>query len=301
MPKRSTPAKPNRREARKELLTAIQAVDLPGVKRLLAADPELVNAANAHHNVPLGDALATGNVELVQLLLDLGADAKHRNHGGHSLLDGAAFAGQPALARLLIEHGAEPTVHHAAALGDLALLRQLIEADARLLEPTPAGGRWRMTPLHAAARAANLESVRYLLSAGAKVDALDHNEHTPLALVVENPEAAAALEVAAVLLDHGADMNDEAGHHGGGLLHRAVMKGHLELARLLLERGADPNRTDLSGKAPLHYAVEKNKALVALLLEFGPDLTTENLEGETPVALARRKRRQAIVALLEGT
>jgi hypothetical protein len=68
------------------------------------------------------------------------------------------------IARFLISLGVEPAVHHAAAIGDISLLEQMLIADPARLGPTCAGDRWRLTPLHAAALAGNLEAVDYLVS-----------------------------------------------------------------------------------------------------------------------------------------
>ena len=48
------------------------------------------------------------------------------------------------IARYLISLGMEPTVHHAAAIGNISLLERMLTADSTLLGPTAAGGRWFM-------------------------------------------------------------------------------------------------------------------------------------------------------------
>jgi len=193
----------------------------------------------------------------------------------------------------------EPTVHHAAAIGNISLLERMLTADSALLGPTVAGGRWRMTPLHAAALAANVEAVEYLLSIDAPVEAENHNGHTALALMVESLLREFRLPMAKRLLSHGANVNSLAGHHGGTVLHRAVMDGDHSLAHLLLENGADPNRQDWSGKTALHHAVARNRKLVELLVEYSPDLEIASRDGETAVQLAKRLKKQAIIRMIE--
>ena len=83
--------------------------------------------------------------------------------------------------------GMQPTVHHAAAIGDTPLLERMLAADPALLGPTAAGGRWRITPLHAAVIAGNGKSVAFLLGQDVPVDAQNHNGHTALALTAEYP------------------------------------------------------------------------------------------------------------------
>src|ERR1700738_2968507 len=61
---------------------------------------------------------------------------------------------------------------------------------------------------------------------------------------------------------------------GATALHDAVWTGQLELVRLLLEHGADPNIPHAEGlSTPLHYAAIKgNAAIAAMLLDHGADI-----------------------------
>ena len=298
---KTSSSKQPRRELRKQLQAAISAGDPQRVRAIAAADATIVNASNAHHNVPLGDAIKSGNLAMVELLIALGADPCSVNHGGRSLLDAAALLGdQPDIARCLIAAGATPSILHAAALGDIPTLQQSLQEDPTRLSAQPCGGRWELSPLHAAAMTGCMESIECLLQAGAAVDEPNHNQHTPLALAVEQLADARAAAVARVLLAAGALPDGPAGHHGGSLLHRAVMLGKCETAEALLKGGANPNLQDWSEKTPLHYAVEKNLALVQLLLQFNPDLTLTSVEDETPADLARRKGKRSVVQLLES-
>ncbi len=76
---------------------------------------------------------------MVTLLIEHGADPHHANDGGHSMLDGAAFSGHAEVARYLITLGVEPSVHHAAAIGDLGLLKELVSANQGSMQPRAAG------------------------------------------------------------------------------------------------------------------------------------------------------------------
>lgn len=265
---------------------------------IAARDPTIVNAANSHGHVPLGAAIGTGCLKRVKSLIALGANPRHSYHG-RTLLDAAAYAGHIAIFRYLVFLGVEPTVHHAAATGDIPLCEEMLTANPALREPTAAGGRWRITPLHAAVLGGNRKAIAFLLERGVPVDAVNHNGHTALALCAEHAKAEARAPMAQLLLAHGANANTPGGHHGGTVLHRAVMHGDITLAQLLLEHGADPNLQDWSGKTPLHHAVIKNLKLVALLLDHAPKLAVESKDGETPVQYARRLKKRAVVRLLE--
>jgi ankyrin repeat protein len=70
----------------------------------------------------------------------------------------------------------------------------------------------------------------------------------------------------------------------------------MEVAKVLLEAGADVNARDASQNTPLHYAALHGHTTVAkLLLEAGGDINARNRKGKTPLALAQRG---GIVALL---
>ncbi len=70
-------------------------------------------------------------------------------------------------------------------------------------------------------------------------------------------------------------------------LHQAIQVGNTDLARLLVENGAEVEATDSDGLAPLHLAAVKGeKLLVELLLTSGADVDVRNAHGYTPLHLA---------------
>lgn len=82
----------------------------------------------------------------------------------------------------------------------------------------------------------------------------------------------------------GPDPKDNAGYTP---LHEACSKGHLDIARLLLQYGANHSETAHSGIRPLHEAVENGYIeIVRLLLSYGADPSLATYSGQTPIALA---------------
>jgi ankyrin repeat protein len=288
----------NRRALGKQLMKAVQTGDIGMVTTMLDEDPSLVSMRNSHHNVPLGVAVMAGNLPMVQLLVARGADPHHRNHGGHSVLDGAAFSGHVAIAAFIIECGVTPTVHHLAAMGDIDALADGLAREPSLLASSAAGGRWRMSPLHAVAMSGSLTGAQYLISAGAVVDEQNHHGHTPLAVAIDGA-AEGVMAVAELLLTHGADANAAAGHHGGTVLHRAVINGNADAVALLLAHYASPDRQDWSGKTPLHHAVSRNRKLTELIVARKPDLAIESKQSETARQLAVRLGKTAVIKALD--
>ena len=88
-------------------------------------------------------------------------------------------------------------------------------------------------------------------------------------------------------LDLGLDANTidmDANHFLRSVLHYAANAGHLGVARILLEAGADVNIEDREDSSPLHLAAAKgHKAVVACLLDFEAEVDKEDCEKETPL------------------
>lgn len=79
-------------------------------------------------------------------------------------------------------------------------------------------------------------------------------------------------------------------------LMMAALKGHLGIAQLLIERGADVNKT---GWAPLHYAATGGQvALIQLLLEHHAYIDAESPNGTTPLMMAAQYGTLAAVKAL---
>ena len=110
------------------------------------------------------------------------------------------------------------------------------------------------------------------------MNARDKRGSTPLHL------AASHVDVARLLVERGAEVNvgDESGYTP---LHAAAASGSAEVARLLLERGADVSARDGRGFTPLHWASALCNVRVArLLLERGRIRTLARArEGGDPV------------------
>ncbi|KAH8672580.1 hypothetical protein BGZ60DRAFT_373737, partial [Tricladium varicosporioides] len=103
----------------------------------------------------------------------------------------------------------------------------------------------QMTGLHLAAYFGVDDAVQFLLSCYSP-DPKDSYSRTPLHWASQNGH----LEVAQLLLNKGADVK-AAASNGGAPLHRASLNGHLEVAQLLLDKGADVKAPDSDGWTPL--------------------------------------------------
>ena len=229
-----------------QISKAISQGDNATAMRLLEEDPFLVNACDRNGATPLHIAAEENNIELISWLLERGASARKIDLKGWTALDCAALAAHsrdqsaqrfPAIARLLLARGADFTINAAVALGNEARIRELIQAAPDLLRQIGSGGGL----LTLAVNHGQVEALRILLDLGADVD-----ERIVLQ-TVEEPTPS-----------------------WGMPLWHAAMAGNLDITKLLLDRGADPNANVYASGWPLRNAwVNHHDAVKQLLLERG--------------------------------
>jgi|GEM_PF-2515954 len=120
------------------------------------------------------------------------------------------------------------------------------------------------TALHCTESPAHVE---LLVSNGANVNAVNHQDVTPLASLASGLEMH-HLESAKILIKHGANLNTQDTTHGWSALHWAVDFGAVDMVKLLLDSGIDSQLIDNDGKTALMLANEKsspNAEIIRLL------------------------------------
>ena len=276
------------------------------------------DAVTRYGVTPLSLAATNGSTALIEALLTAGADPNHASLEGETPLLTTARTGTPDAIRLLLDHGArvdavegwhqQTALMWASAQDNAPAVRALVDGGANL-HAVSGGG---FTPLLFAVREGHLETLDALLATGANPDDALPNGASALGLATYN----AHYDVAARLLEAGADPN--ASGQGWTALHQVVWTRRpnlgrnppfpvplgrldgLDLARILVEHGADPNvrqtkeprdgnRNMLNrvGATPFLLAAKvADVAMMRLLADMGadPDLTTDN--GATPMMAA---------------
>lgn len=149
--------------------------------------------------------------------------------------------------------------------GRARLIRFVIDA----VESDPSLGRHRFagtTLLHFAAGAGCVEVVTQLLQLGVDPNIQDRGDHTPLYWVANQCASDSGPEVVRTLVRAGADVNAQGGAMRATPLHMAARRGHVEIARSLLDAGAAANARDRKGDTPLQRAKNCRKNEVSQLL-----------------------------------
>jgi ankyrin repeat protein len=169
------------------------------------------------------------------------------------------FAGNPAALLSLLER-------MSAQAEMLGYVRRTLNLNPALAHERYARGR---TLLHGAAAAGSLSIVDLLIQLGADPNANDLGGHAPLYCVANECGVPGGGDVVRALVQAGANVNACGAVKHCTALHMAARRGNVEVAKALLDCGADIAAKDTRGDTPLRRAVNCRKpAVIALLREL---------------------------------
>jgi ankyrin repeat protein len=198
--------------------------DVAVLRGLLVNDPSLARISNEHSWTGLHAAAQPGHMEVVRLLLEYGADPNAREAGDHTYpLHWAAAHGHIEIARalldadgdvhgigddheldvigwatvfrgpgdnwrevvsLLLQRGARHHIYSSIAVGDLDLIRKLVEQNPKTLDRRMSRFEQGQTPLHFAISRNRYDILDLLIELDADLEASDNNGHTVLAVAM---------------------------------------------------------------------------------------------------------------------
>jgi uncharacterized protein len=226
-------------------------LDQPDAVAALLKAGAKVNTADEYGETPLTLACGTGDTKVIESLLAAGADAKATRWDGETALMIAARAGTLEGVKLLLAKGApidalEPrhgqnALMWAAAEGHADVVDFLIKSGADVKVASKGG----FNALVFAVQKGDARTVSELIQAGLSPNYAVRGQSVLLIAV-----AGAKTKAADLLLDSGADPK-AADNTGNAPLLIASLAGNLDLVKMLLQKGADPNvRTAPAPAAP---------------------------------------------------
>ncbi|XP_077961975.1 ankyrin-2b isoform X42 [Gasterosteus aculeatus] len=281
-------------------------------------------------------AARAGNIDKVLEYLKGGVDIGTSNQNGLNGLHLAAKEGHVDLVQELLERGAavdsatkkgNTALHISSLAGQAEVVKILVQRGAEINSQSQNG----FTPLYMAAQENHMDVVRHLLENGGNQSTATEDGFTPLAIALQqghNQVVSVLLEndtkgkvrlpalhiaarkddtkSAALLLqnDHNADvqskmMVNRTTESGFTPLHIAAHYGNVNVATLLLNRGAAVDFTARNGITPVHVASKRgNTNMVALLLDRGSQIDGKTRDGLTPLHCAARSGHDRAVELL---
>lgn len=265
------------------------------------------------------------NIEINDYMLRI------RDKEGNSLLHLAAGNNQYALAKKLLENGADiyainnakQTPAYLSQNFDIAAninyITELIEEEANkrnaffekakngqleledaevnnyLLQIRDENGN---TLLHIAAKNGHNEIVKKLLKIGFKINAINYAQETPLHLAVRNAQE----EMVQLLVDNKANIYAQ-DKNKNFPVNKAIELKKKQIAQILINNTNTVNYINANKNTPLHYAVHfaiesGDNDIISLLLNRGADINYKNKNGKTPLHLAITRGDNNIISLL---
>jgi len=171
-------------------------------------------------------------------------------------------------------------LRRAVAKNDIVEVVDLLKRGA---DPNEVQGSLQRSPLHQAAHLNFHECLTVLFRYGAIVGTEDSKGDTGLHLAAW----AGNVEACEVLIAQGADIDWISGRDGYSPLWCAITARHIDVARLLLRKGARVSQKSNGGLVPLHQAaVTRQTAMCELLLDRGADVDCLDGEDNTPLHYA---------------
>ncbi|XP_048245484.1 ankyrin-1-like [Haliotis rufescens] len=248
-----------------------------------------VHVRSVSEFTPFLAAVATGNVDMMDILIAAGSDVNHQTFTGKmSALYLASSKNDIATVKYLLNHGAnvdlkgmdDSTALHLAILVDHQnMVKLLIQNGARIDTKDPLG----ITPMHLACRAGNTEILNMLLENKADINVPNALGEQPLSIAAYYDSR----EVVNVLISAGVEIDHLDKEKYANALFLAADSGYFEIATSLLKAGANPNIRCVYDQTPLTKAAESgHERLVKALIQNNGDVNHKAKDGMTPLMLS---------------
>jgi len=243
--------------------------DLETIEMLLSLGFDPNTPVDGHGYKPLWYAISSGNAEVVELLLAAHADpnAKPSND---------PFSATPL--RLALQND------------NLRMAEDLVMSGAQV----DARGNDGRTALYDEVRDRQLDAIRLLIQARADVNIRDNKGVSPLDYAV----ASSTEDTIALLLAHGARLNEPNPETGATPISEAAPRGNAEIVQYLLQFHPDLGIPDRRGNTPLDNALRFGREDVALLLLEAEASRSSQSLGKLMDAASSKNEPRVVEALL---
>ncbi len=319
-----------------KLLDGCQKGDLAKVTQAVTGGAN-VNQKTPNNETPLFIAVQEKHQPVVTYLLTKGASVNEKyGPNGLTALYVACSNGSLDIAKVLVDAGANVNLKTTAGFSPLyvavvqkhqPVVEYLLTKGVSINEKYGSNG---FTALYASCSIGSLNIAKVLVDAGANVNLKITEGFSPLYVAVLQKHQ----PVVEYLLTKGASVNEYNGSNGLTALYEACINGSLDIAKVLVDAGADINKRNKQGRTPLIGAVSGKKVrvveylltkgvningqgtfgesalfiacedgrldLVKQLVEAGANINLKTYDGKTPLDAARRPGRYDVVAYLES-
>ncbi|XP_031676085.1 ankyrin-3 isoform X8 [Oncorhynchus kisutch] len=262
-----------------------------------------VDAATKKGNTALHIASLAGQVDVVKELVTSGANINAQSQNGFTPLYMAAQENHQKVVRYLLDHGSTQGIATEDGFTPLAVaLQQGHEQVVSLLLENDTKGKVRLPALHIAARKDDTKAAALLLQ-------IDHNADVESKMMVNRttesgftPLHIAAhygnINVATLLLNRGAAVDFKA-RNDITPLHVASKRGNGNMVKVLLERGGTIDARTKDGLTPLHCGARSgHEQVLEMLLDRGAPILSKTKNGLSPLHMATQGDHLNCVQLL---
>lgn len=284
------------RQGPKALLDAVRAAVKSGnieminrfSKDFLSIEENVAKCRDECGNSIVHLALGKTTETLKYVIESLHCDVNATNLQGRTPLHEAVTHNYAECCELLLQCGADDSIqsatlstafHTAAACGSVECMEVLLQHSEDPLQKVNELDWNRSSALHKCAFDGDVRVSRWLVERSAIVDAKDNMDVTPLLVAVKMGQH----DVAKYLIDQGANVN-KADYQGNCCVHFCATRCDPTMLKILLDAGANPHAQNAELNNPLHVAALHQRAdskewedLLALLLFAGCDPNQENV------------------------
>lgn len=210
----------------------------------------------------------------------------------------------------VIHRDRRPRIYFAAESGDTNALAHYLSMGSNVNAAVVCYiyGHRTATLLHVAVSSGQADAVEFLLARGANSNVPDSSGNTPLMSVIGRGEHGDSLRVMQELLRGGADPNlrDFSSYGWTPLIHATVLDC-TNMIRVLVDAGGDVNAPAADGSRPLHFVDHAEVARCLLDAGADPEITFTYISPGgltntmTPADVALREHRLDVLAVLTNT